>query len=411
MLLASSGGCQPEAAKPAPPAPPVVLVTNPVTTQVTDYEYFPGRLMPSEMVDVRSRVSGYLDRVLFKDGEVVKAGQVLFEIDPRQYQAEVDRNEAAVSQAQARLERLQRQEDRAKDLLNRKAISQEDFDAAGFDRQEAESALASAKASLELARLDLGFTKITAKIDGRMSRRLADPGNLILADDTSLATVVSLDPIYAYFDIDERTLLHLQRMVQSRELPYTWDTQLPVDLALADEEGFSAASHKGILNFTDNQVDATTGSLRARALVHNADGFLAPGLFVRIRVPVGPEHPALTIPEKALVSDQGQRYVYVVDDKNLVDYRLLKVGQSVKGRSVILEGLHADERVIVDGFQRLRRVRREQERSDASGQRQEVVPKPWKPDSEAMAAGAQRSEAPASKADPIKTATSAAAAD
>ncbi|MGQ0636692.1 MAG: efflux RND transporter periplasmic adaptor subunit [Planctomycetaceae bacterium] len=347
----------------------------PSETLVTDFEQFPGRLMPAEIVDVRSRVSGYLDRVLFKDGDVVERGQALFEIDPRAYQAEFDRAQAAAGQAEAHLQRLRRQEDRAEGLLSRKAISQEDYETAVFDRREAEAALQSARASLELAQLELDFTKITAKIGGRMSRRLADPGNLVVADETSLATVVALDPIYAYFDIDERTLLRLQRLVQERKLPYSWNSELPVQLALADEDDFSAGSYRGTLNFTDNQVDPASGSLRARALVQNPDGFLAPGLFVRIRIPVGPEHPALHIPEKALVSDQGQRFVYVVRDDDTVEYRRVKVGQSVGDQRVVSEGLRLGDRVVVDGFHRLRRAK--PGAGDETGERQKVNPKPW----------------------------------
>lgn len=402
LLLLAAAGCQKEAAKPAAPATPVVLVTTPTVEPVTDYEQFPGRLMASEVVDVRSRVSGYLDKVLFEDGEVVKAGQTLFEIDPRSYQREVERNQAAVLQAESRVERLQRQEQRAKELRGRTtAISQQDYDTALFDLKEAEALLASAQASLELARLNLDFTKITTRIGGRMSRRLADPGNLIIADTTSLGTVVAMDPIYAYFDIDERTLLRLQRLVQARKLPYAWDTELPVDLALADEEDFSPRSYRGTLNFTDNQVDAATGSLRARALVQNPDGFLAPGLFVRIRVPVGPEHQAIRIPEKALVSDQGQRYVYVVGEDNRVEYRMVKIGQSIAGQRIITEGLREDERVIVDGIQRLRRVKRDQDNPDAKDTRQEVVPKPWKSDLPSLATDSSRTEKASAKDRPV----------
>jgi len=352
-LLALPAGCQPAAPAAASAAkkPLEVDVRRPETRTLVEHEEFAGRLVAAEGIEIKARVSGELEQVLFKDGDDVSAGQPLFEIDARPYQAEFDRTVALVSQLESRVQKLSRQESRAKNLLSRQSISQEDYETAAFDLAEAQSGLAAARAAHDLAGLNLGFTKISSRIAGRISRHLVDPGNLVQADHTPLARVVSLDPIHAYFDVDERTVLRLQRLIRAGKMSSARDQEIVVDVKLADEDESSLQAR---FNFVDNEVDASTGTLLARAEIANPDRMLAPGLFVRLRVPVGEPQPALLIPEEALASDQGERYVYVANADNKVEYRRVKVGWREGGQRVILSGLESADRVIVSNLQRIR---------------------------------------------------------
>ncbi|MBI3861198.1 MAG: efflux RND transporter periplasmic adaptor subunit, partial [Planctomycetia bacterium] len=213
-------------------------------------------------------------------------------------------------------------------------------------------AAAAAAASRDTAELNLGFTRINSKISGRISRRMVDPGNLVMADTTPLTTIVSLDPIYAYFDVDERTLLRLRRIMQQEQTEAALSSEVPVEVTLADEE---TAPLWGRINFLDNQVDPATGTLLARAIVGNPRGMLSPGLFVRLRVPIGSPQKALLVHEEALQSDQGQRFLWVIDDDDKAIYRQVKIGKQTEGKRVILNGLKTSDRVIVKGVQRVRR--------------------------------------------------------
>jgi RND family efflux transporter MFP subunit len=345
-------GCSGSAAAPkAAPKPVEVVVETPVVEMVTEHEEFTGRTVAVENIEIRARVSGHLEKVLFKDGEDVKAGQPLVEIDARPYVAEVERTKATVDQLQARLDKLTSQLERASKLLKMRSISQEDYDAIAFDRAEAQASLAAAVASRDLAELNLSYTRIAAKIDGRISRRLVDPGNLVQADVTALARIVSLDPIYAYFDVDERTVLRLQRLIDQGAIASARDTEIPIQVGLADEDDYSLTAR---FNFIDNQVDAATGTLLARAELSNPKRMLSPGLFVRLRVPIGSPRSAILIPEEALGADQGERYVYVVNKENKVEYRRVKTGWLEGTRRVIESGLSPDERVALTNLQRIR---------------------------------------------------------
>src|SRR5262245_15032928 len=345
-------GCNNRPPPVAPPKPPEVLVCLPVQKQVTDYEVFTGRTDAVEAVDVRARVTGYLDKVHFKDGDDVKQGQLLFEIDSRTYKAEYDKAEANVVLAEAHLRRLNADYTRAVTLLANKSLSREEFDKIAGDRNEAEASVGVAKASRDLAKLNLGFCKVTAPIGGRISRRLVNPGNLVKADDTVLTTIVDLDKMYAYFDVNERSLLRFRRLLREGKVKSLRQTKIPVDMGLSDEG--EAFPHEGVLDFADNKVDPTTGSLWVRGVFDNKDRFLSPGLFVRVRVPIGQPHDALLVPERALGTDQGRKFVYVVNSRNEVEYRPVKPGPLHEGLRVIEQGLAADERVIVSGLQRVR---------------------------------------------------------
>jgi RND family efflux transporter MFP subunit len=346
-------GCGSSQAQPGltPPPPPEVLVSLPVTREITDYVDFPGRIEAVNSVEVRARVTGYLEKVNFKEGEEVHQGDALFEIDPRPYQADFDRAEANFVQAQAHLSRLETDYQRALELLPGRRISREEFDRIAGDRREGSAAVGVAKANRDLSSLNLSFTKVRAPLTGRISRRYIDPGNLVKADETALTTIVSLDPIYAYFDADERTTLRLQRLVRARKIKWSPEDGLPVQLGLADEEGFSK---QGRINFADNRVDADTGTWRLRGIFANADHSLSPGLFVRMRAPVGEPYRATLISEQALSTDQGQKFVYVVKDQNKVEYRRVKVGSLHDGLRVVTENLAPTERVVTSGLQRIR---------------------------------------------------------
>jgi RND family efflux transporter MFP subunit len=370
-------GCK----KPAPAAaaakPPEVMVELPIQKKVTEYEVFTGRASAVQTVEIRARVSGFLEKVFFTDGQLVQAGAPLFQIDERPYRAEVDRTAATVDQAAAKLERLKLQADRASKLFETKAIPEETFEQIKFDRAEAAGAFAAAQADNRAAALNLTFTQITAPIGGRISRRLVDPGNLVQADMTPMTTIVSVDPMFVYFDFDERTVLRLRRMITSGEISSSQESQLPVEIALADEQDYSL---RGTMNFLDNQIDAGTGTLRARAVVANPNQMLSAGLFMRVRVPIGNPQEALLISEESLGTDQGERFVYVVNEKDEAVYRRVHVGWLTEGRRVVEDGLKPTDRVVVNGLQRIK-----------AGSK--VIPKP-------VAAGAMQKATAASAAPP-----------
>ncbi len=338
----------------AAPAPAEVVVALPRTGQITDHEDFTGRTVANKTIEIRARVTGYIDKINFleSEGRDVESGSVLFEIDPRLYEAEVARAQANLLQTQTRLKRIELDYERALKTVASRTITQEQFDQVAGDRAEAKAEVEIMKANLDLARLNLSYTKVTAPISGRVSRRQLDQGNLVRADETVLATIVSMDPMYAYFELDERTLLKLRRAVEDEGVISTRnENSVPIQMALADEDGYP---HEGVVNYFDNQLDAGTGTLQARAVFDNRDRMLAPGMFVRVRLPIGRPYQALLIPEQALGTDQGQKFVYVVDDQNRAQYRRLEVGKLERGERVVLGGITASDRVIVSGLQRVR---------------------------------------------------------
>jgi len=344
-------GCQRAAPKLVPPKPPEVAIDLPTRQVVTEFEEFTGRTMAVYTVELRARVSGYLDRVFFQDGALVKTGDPLFEIDPRSYRSAVAGAQATIDQLQARLERLTRQEDRRRRLLDTRAVTDEELEQSTFDRAETKAELEAAQATKQLADLNLSFTQIIAPITGRISRRMVDPGNLVRADDTPLTTIVSTDPIHAYFDMDERTVLRLRRLIQEGKIQSSDKSTVVTEIALSDDPAFIL---RGAINFMDNQIDAMTGTLRVRAVIANPRELLSPGLFVRIRIPVSEPHAALLVREEALGTDQGQRFVYLVNEKDEIVYRRVTVGMLLEGRRVIETGLELGDRVVCTNLQRVR---------------------------------------------------------
>ncbi len=348
-------GCREEQKKSDPPPPMTVIYVSPTSDEVKEFEEFTGRTAATQVIELRARVSGYLEIIDFEDGSKVPKDKVLFKIDDRPFVAEEQRTGAVVSQFEARIKRLTSKLQRAQELFARKAMSQDEFDTAKYDLDEATANLAESRAAHELAALNVQFTVIKSPLEGQIGRRLLDVGNLVMADQTSLATIVPQDWVYVYFDMDERTVLKIRRTADPTIVAQGKNSNVTVDIALADAPEF--ALH-GKVDFLDNQIDPATGTLRARATVDNSDGLLSPGLFVRLRYPIGQPAESLLIPEEAMASDQGRPFVYVVGEKDgipIAEARNVEPGPLVGSKRVIRSGVNADDRVIVTGLQRLRK--------------------------------------------------------
>ena len=363
--LLMAPGCGKPAAKPPESPVPEVLVTRPVVEDVTDFEEFIGHTEAIFTVEVRARVTGYLDKVNFNDGDEVEKGTLLFEIDSRPYKAELDRAEATLRQGEARLTRLAADYRRAETLFKKNAIGQEEFDRIGGDFAEGKAAIGVATAALDLAKLDLDFTRVTAPIGGRLSRRMVDPGNLVKADETPLTSIVSLDPMHVYFDIDERTLLKIRRLIAQGLIKPRTEVEVPVLVGLSDEAEFP---HRGVINFSDNKVDSSTGTLRIRGIIDNKKPrIFSPGLYVRIRLPIGNPHKSILISEQAIGSQMTKKFVYVVRKSMVEDKKTkvkalkdvafeqpIEIGSQIRGLRVVNKGLKEGDVVVVGGLQRIR---------------------------------------------------------
>jgi len=321
--------------------------------ELIEGDEYTGRLEAVDSVEVRARVSGYLQSVHFKDGQIVKKGDLLFVIDPRPYQAELDNAEAALKLAKARLKLAQDNLARAKKLLSAHAISQEEADTRASDERVALATVEQAEAAVQTAKLNVEFTRVTAPISGRISRKLVTEGNLINSGTggTLLTTIVSLDPIYCYAEADEQSFLKYTRLAREGKRPSSREVRNPAYLTLADETGFP---HKGYIDFVDNRLDSNTGTITGRAVFPNPDLTLTPGLFARIRIPGSGKYKAILIPDEAIVSDQSEKYVFVVNNKNTVEQRGVKLGPLAGGLRIIREGIKPEDWVIVSGVQRAR---------------------------------------------------------
>ncbi|HEX3036240.1 MAG TPA: efflux RND transporter periplasmic adaptor subunit [Thermodesulfobacteriota bacterium] len=336
-----------------PPPPPEVTVSQPIVREVIEWDEYTCRFQAVESVEVRARVSGYLQSIHFNDGQIVKKGDLLFVIDPRPYQADLDRAEAEVELSKSRLELARSDLARAKQLLSSRAISEEEADTRAANVSQAEAQLQSAQAAVESAKLNVEFTRVNAPITGRISREFVTEGNLINGGTggTLLTTIVSLDPIHCYFEASESAVLKYIRLRQTGKRPSSREVQNPAYLSLADEEGFR---HKGYIDFVDNQIDPNTGTIMGRAIFPNPDRTLTPGLFARLRIPGSGKYEAVMIRDEAIGSDQSVRFVLVVNDKNVVEYRKVQLGPIINGLRVIREGLKPEDWVIVKGVQRAR---------------------------------------------------------
>jgi RND family efflux transporter MFP subunit len=351
LLAASAVGCN-QTAAPSEKKAPDVFVTTAVRGEVTDYQDFTGRLDGYRTVDVRPRVTGYVVSAPFKEGDRVREGDILFEIDQQTYRADLNLAAANHKLAKADQNLQLKVADRARVLVRDRAMSQEDYDTAVATAEKSQATVEAMGATRDRAQLYLNYTHVTAPLSGRISRRLVDPGNLVNADNTILTTIVSDNQLYAYFDVDERTYLELIGHKTSEQSSWLEGLRFPVLMRLANEEQFERS---GVIDFIDNRVNGNTGTLRMRAVFDNAKGVLRAGLFVRIRLPIGSPYQALLVPDEAILSDQGRHYVYVVNDENKAVYRSVTLGQEIHGLRVIQKGVAAGERIVVNGMQRVRR--------------------------------------------------------
>jgi RND family efflux transporter MFP subunit len=340
-------------AQEAPP-PPVVSVANPVFKQVTEWDEFTGRFVAQQRVEVRARVSGYLESVHFVEGQIVEAGQLLFIVDQRPFLAETEGARAEVQSAATGLKRAQLEFERGKRLQSARAMSKETIEERGATRDAAQAMVAAATAKLRTAELDLGFTEVRAPLTGRSSDIKVDVGNLIsggAADSTILTTIVSLDPIELEFEGSEAEMLRYMRTSQVYRLPTSTDHANPVEARLIDETEWL---HKGFVSFLDNQLDFDTGTIRARATFTNKDLLFLPGMFARMRMFAQEKHDAVLIPDSAVVADQARKMVMVVDANDTIEARVVSLGPLVDGLRVVREGLQPHERIVVNGILRAR---------------------------------------------------------
>jgi multidrug efflux system membrane fusion protein len=348
LALALVSACDkgPSAAAQAPSAPKVD-VARVLQQPVIEWDEVTARLEAPETVEVRPRVSGQIDSVAFIDGALVKKGDLLFQIDPRPFEAEVHRLEAQLQQARAASVRSNNEAERGERLRTNNAISAELADSRTTTAQESRAAVAAIQAQLDLARLNLSFTHVTAPITGRVSRAEITAGNLVTADQTILTSLVSTDKVYAYFDADERVFLKYNQLSRDGKR----GTTTPVYMGLSNE---ADNKHQGQMNFVDNQVNPRTGTIRGRAVFDNADGRYTPGLYARLKLVGSGTYAATLIKDEAVGTDLGKKFVLVVDKDNKAVYRSVDLGPKLEGLRIVRSGLEKDDRIVINGLQRVR---------------------------------------------------------
>ncbi|UZK66462.1 efflux RND transporter periplasmic adaptor subunit [Sphingomonas sp. M1-B02] len=344
MPLALSG-CGGQAESPPPQGNPPVTVATPLVQNVVDWDEFVGRFEAIQSVEVRPRASGYLLGIHFRDGQMVKKGQLLFTVDPRPAEAAVAQAVAQAAQAQATLANARTELARSQTLAASRAASTEEVEARQAALRSGQAQVAAAQANVRARRLDLGFTRVTAPISGRISERRVDVGNSVAADQTVLTTIVSVSPLHFSFNGSEALLLKYQRQGEGTQIG------TPVRIKLADEQAYS---HDGTLDFIDNVIDAGAGTIRARAVVPNASGFLKPGMFGNLRLEASNPYPALLVPDTAIIADAARQVVYVVDKSGTVVARPVQTGPLLGNLRVVRSGITREDRVIINGIQRAR---------------------------------------------------------
>lgn len=352
LLALAVSGCRSQAAEDTAPAAPTVGVAPALSRQIIQWDDFSGHIEAVESVALRPRVSGYIEKITYQEGQIVQRGDVLFEIDARSYQAALNQAEAELARARTR-ERLARSEFvRAQKLVAVQAVSTEMLEQRRAAVEQAQADVQSAQAAVAQNRLDLDFTKVRAPITGRAGRALVTVGNLVTADgqDSVLTTLVSQDPVYVHFDSDERTYLRYARMSRNGERPDERNGGVPVQVGLTGEAGYP---HAGRVDFIDNRVDTGTGTIRVRATLPNPDGHLTPGLYARVRLQASSAFDAVLIDDKAIMTDQDRKYVYVVDEQNAAQRRDIRLGRKSDGLRVVEQGLEPGERVVVTGIQKV----------------------------------------------------------
>lgn len=350
-VLAINAGCNQNANKFVPPPPPTVTVAQPVQQEIVHQFEFTGTTRATEAVEVRARVMGYLQKINFEDGAEVKAGDLLFVIEPAPFEAARDSAQAALQRADAELKLAQADLARAEPLVQRGALTPQELDLRRANVATAEAGVASAKAQLRQAELELSYTQVKSPISGRVSRHLVDVGNLVQAQQTVLTNVEAIDPIHVYFSVSESDVLQFMRANQGVTASAIAVDPPRIYLGLAGEAGFP---HEGRLDFAELGVDPGTGTQMRRGVIANPERKLLPGLFARVRFPVGDPKPGLMVPDRAIGTDQRGEYVLVVNDKNVVEYRSVHLGMRVAGMRVVTEGVKSSDWIVINGLQRAR---------------------------------------------------------
>ncbi|MFL6935223.1 MAG: efflux RND transporter periplasmic adaptor subunit [Xanthobacteraceae bacterium] len=341
--------CDGKPAASSVPPPPSVAVARPLQKVINEWDEFTGRFTAVETVEVRARVSGFIDSIHFKEGQIVKQGDLLFVIDPRPYRIAVEQAKADVDRAKAKLDIAKLDVQRAAPLVRSQAVTEREFDTRRSTERDAAAQVASLEAALKQSELNLEWTEVRAPISGRISDKRVDTGNLI-SGATLLTVVVSIDPIHFVFDGSEADFLHYLRLAAAGTRPSSRDVQNPVSVRLADETEYR---HQGRMNFVDNTVNPKTGTIRGRAVFDNKDGLLTPGFFGRLRL-FGGQHEALLVPDNAVVSDQSRKIIFTVAEDGTVGTKLVELGPMIDGLRVIRSGLAPTDRIVIDGVQRAR---------------------------------------------------------
>ncbi|MCU7783099.1 efflux RND transporter periplasmic adaptor subunit [Lelliottia amnigena] len=345
-------GCDDGVAQNAVPQAPAVSAADVVVKSISQWDSFNGRIEAVESVQLRPRVSGYIDKVNYADGQEVKKGEVLFTIDDRTYRAELEQAQASLARAKTQASLARSEANRTDKLVNTNVVSREEWEQRRSAATQAQADIRAAQAAVDAAQLNLDFTKVTAPIEGRASRALITSGNLVTAGDSAsvLTTLVSLKTVYVYFDVDEATYLHYQNLARSGQGASSNHLALPVEIGLVDEEGYP---HQGKVDFLDNQLTPSTGTIRMRALLDNAQRQFTPGLFARVRLPGSAEFNATLIDDKAVLTDQDRKYVYIVDKEGKAQRRDITQGRLAAGLRIVQQGLNPGDKVIVDGLQKV----------------------------------------------------------
>lgn len=345
-------GCDNSVAQNAAPPAPAVNAADVVVKSISQWDSFNGRIEAVGSVQLRPRVSGYIDKVNFTDGQEVKKGEVLFTIDDRTYRAALEQAQATLERAKTQASLARSEANRTDKLINTNLVSREEWEQRRAAAILAQADIRAAQAAVDAAQLNLDFTKVTAPIDGRASRALITSGNLVTAGDSAsvLTTLVSQKTVYVYFDVDESTYLHYQNLARSGQGASSNHTALPVEIGLAGEEGYP---HQGKVDFLDNQLAPSTGTIRMRALLDNAQRQFTPGLFARVRLPGSAEFQATLIDDKAVLTDQDRKYVYIVDKEGKAQRRDITPGRLADGLRIVQQGLKPGDKVIVDGLQKV----------------------------------------------------------
>ena len=358
LLLASLSaalglsGCDNKPASSGPPLP-AVTVSQPLQQRITEWDEYTGRFVAVATVEVRARVSGFIDSIHFKDGQVVKQGDLLFVIDPRPYRLAVDQAKAELDRTRAKLDIATLDLERATPLVRSQTVTEREYDTRKSTQRDAAAASSSSDAALKQAQLNLEWTEVRAPIAGRISDRRVDAGNLITGGQsgaTLLTSIVSIDPIHFAFDGSEADFIRYMRLASAGARPSSRDVQNPVAVRLADEADYK---HEGKMDFVDNVVNSKTGTIRGRAIFENKDGLLTPGFFGRLRL-FGGDHQALLLPDSAIASDQSNKIVFTVADDGTVGVKRVEIGPIIRGLRVIRSGLAATDRVVIEGLPRAR---------------------------------------------------------